>query len=98
MSEKIIEEFARIDSRGGFTIPARIRKMFGFKPGEQLRIEADESTGTITLHQQVSIDREQAWFWTPEWQKGEREAEDDIRAGKTTRMKTDSILKEKENW
>ncbi len=25
----------------------------------------------------------QAWFWTPEWQQGEREADDEIRAGKS---------------
>ena len=24
----------------------------------------------------------QEWFWTPEWQAGEREVEEDIRAGR----------------
>ncbi len=27
---------------------------------------------------------DQAWFWTPEWQEGEREADADIAAGRTT--------------
>jgi hypothetical protein len=27
-------------------------------------------------------DPDQAWFWTEEWQAGEREAEEDIRAGR----------------
>ena len=27
-------------------------------------------------------DPDQAWFWTEEWQKGEREADEDIRAGR----------------
>jgi hypothetical protein len=27
---------------------------------------------------------DQAWFWTPEWQAGEREADEDIAAGRTT--------------
>ncbi|MBN2169084.1 MAG: AbrB/MazE/SpoVT family DNA-binding domain-containing protein [Actinobacteria bacterium] len=98
MSENIIEEFAKVDSRGGFTIPAKIRKAFSIEPGEQLRVEADENTGTITLHQQVSVDKEQAWFWTSEWQKGEREAEKDVKAGKTIRMKTESMLEEMKNW
>lgn len=26
---------------------------------------------------------DQAWFWTPEWQAGEREADEDIAAGHT---------------
>jgi AbrB family looped-hinge helix DNA binding protein len=28
------------------------------------------------------IDRDQAWWWTEEWQKGEREAQKEINAGK----------------
>ena len=29
-----------------------------------------------------SIDPEQAWFWTPEWQARERETDEDIAAGR----------------
>ena len=31
------------------------------------------------------IDPGQAWFWTPEWQAGEREADEDIVAARGTR-------------
>ena len=31
--------------------------------------------------------RSQAWFWTPEWQKNEREADADIKAGRVFRAK-----------
>jgi antitoxin PrlF len=98
LSETILEGFARVDSRGCITIPAKIRKALGLSPGEQVRIEAVSSTGTIIVHQQVTVDREQAWFWTPGWQKGEREADEDIAAGRVTRMKSDSLLKEMKNW
>jgi len=30
------------------------------------------------------IDPEQAWFWTPEWQEGEREADAELAAGEGT--------------
>ena len=30
----------------------------------------------------VKIDPEDAWFWTPEWQKKEREADEDIKNGR----------------
>jgi len=30
------------------------------------------------------IDADQAWFWTRDWQTGEREAEEDIRAGRVS--------------
>jgi hypothetical protein len=32
---------------------------------------------------------DQAWFWTPEWQAGEREADRNIRAGRTTYFDSD---------
>lgn len=30
----------------------------------------------------VPVDPEQAWYWTPEWQAKEREADEDIAAGR----------------
>jgi hypothetical protein len=35
------------------------------------------------------IDPDQAWFWTPEWQAGEREADADIAAARGTRYNSD---------
>lgn len=35
------------------------------------------------------IDPEQAWFWTREWRAKEREADDDLAAGKTTTYESD---------
>ncbi|WP_435589786.1 hypothetical protein [Micromonospora aurantiaca (nom. illeg.)] len=33
-------------------------------------------------------DPDQAWFWTPEWQAGEREADADLAAGRVRRFHT----------
>jgi antitoxin MazE len=38
------------------------------------------------------IDPGQAWFWTSEWQNGEREADEDIAAGRVTRYNSDEEL------
>ena len=35
------------------------------------------------------IDPEQAWFWTREWQEREREADEDLAAGRMTRFEGD---------
>lgn len=35
------------------------------------------------------IDPDQAWFWTPDWQAGEREADAEIAAGGGTRYRSD---------
>lgn len=43
--------------------------------------------GAVLSEQKSSVarDPEQAWFWTPEWQAGEREADEDIAAGRYER-------------
>jgi len=35
------------------------------------------------------VNPDQAWFWTEEWQRGERQADRDIAAGKAHRFETD---------
>jgi hypothetical protein len=35
------------------------------------------------------IDTEQAWFWTREWQRREREADEDLLAGRVMRYESD---------
>ena len=42
--------------------------------------------GRLVAHE---IDPEQAWFWTPEWQAGEREADADLAAGRSTVYESD---------
>jgi hypothetical protein len=38
------------------------------------------------------IDPEQAWFWTREWQAKEREADEDVAAGRRTTYASDDEL------
>lgn len=39
------------------------------------------------------IDADQAWFWAEDWQRGEREASDDIASGRTrTSVSADEFL------
>jgi hypothetical protein len=44
---------------------------------------------------------DQAWFWKPDWQAGEREAAAEIAAGRTTRFDSDEdflAALEREMW
>jgi hypothetical protein len=40
----------------------------------------------------TQLNPDQAWFWTEEWQSGEREADADIAAGRLTRYETDEQM------
>lgn len=62
------------------TLPARIRKDLRLREGDYL--EAEVIDGAILLKPKELIDKDQAWFWTKEWQEGERKADEDIKAGR----------------
>ena len=51
--------------------------------------------GAAILLQEIAdgrIDPEQGWFWTREWQAKEREADDDLAAGRGTTFASDNEL------
>lgn len=45
---------------------------------------AVQEDGTVTVRGYLSIPTDQAWFLTAEWLAGEREADEDIAAGRGT--------------
>ena len=62
------------------SIPKEIRDRMSIEQGDY--IEMSVRDGEIVMTPKKLIDADQAWFWTPEWQKGEREADEDIKAGR----------------
>ncbi len=46
----------------------------------------EREDGVIELHPHVPVPVDQRWFWSDEWQRMEREAEDDIAAGRVERF------------
>lgn len=66
--------------RGGqITLPIKIRKAVGLTENDQLEVTIKD--GQIILQPVITIPKDQAWFWTKEWQEGELEAERDIKSG-----------------
>jgi len=63
------------------SIPKDVRDALGLQEGDY--VEVEERDGEIVMVPKRLIDADQAWFWTPEWQAGEREVEEEVRAGRT---------------
>jgi AbrB family looped-hinge helix DNA binding protein len=68
------------------TIPAKIRKLLHIEEGATVDFHVEG--GAVVLKAKVMVDSDQAWFWTKQWQEGEREASEDIRRGRITKFKS----------
>jgi len=75
-----VTALARVTRNGQITLPAAIRRAAGIEEGDLLAVSVEG--GAITLVATRLIDRSQAYFWTETWQKGERDAGDDIASGR----------------
>lgn len=74
--EAMKPEKLTLKKRGQVTIPKSIREILDLDEDDQLEVVIED--GKIIMQPVVTIAKDQAWFWSPEWQKGEREAEQDI--------------------
>lgn len=67
-------------AKGQLTLPEDIRKAARLEEGDLF--EAEMTPEGILLRPQRLIDATQAWFWSPDWQAGEREVDADRAAGR----------------
>lgn len=73
---------AHMSETGQITIPDDVREELHLEPGQPVEIVVHKGG---VLIRPIDIDPEQAWFWTPEWQAKEREADRDYAEGRFTR-------------
>ena len=66
---------------GQITLPADVRRAARAKTGDLFTAEVAEPD-VIVLRRRELIDPSQAYFWTEEWQRAEREADEDIKRGR----------------
>jgi len=77
----------KVTRHGQITLPASVREQLGIEEGDIVEINVEEERAVLMPKRLV--DKSQAYFWTKRWQKGEKEAAEDIKAG---RVKTfDSV-------
>ncbi len=79
-------DIVQVRKKAQVTLPLSVRQALGIVEGDYLDIQV--RNGEIVLKVKKLVDKEQAWFWTRRWQEGEKEAEEDIRAGKVHDFET----------
>ena len=75
----------KIRERSQITLPNDIVKKLNLRTGDNLEITTEEDR--IIIKPVLVIDRSQSWFWTEEWQKKERDVEEEIKQGKINKAK-----------
>lgn len=69
-----------IRSRSQITIPSEIIKKLNLKQGDTLEVEVEGDQ--IVLRPVVAVPKDQAYFWTSEWQNEERQVQSAIESDK----------------
>jgi bifunctional DNA-binding transcriptional regulator/antitoxin component of YhaV-PrlF toxin-antitoxin module len=82
-----------IQARGTVALPADLRRRLHLDgPDAQVKLIEHED-GRLELRPVVTVPADQAWFWTERWQAMEREADEDIAAGRVTVVEgTDELI------
>ncbi|GAB4008484.1 AbrB/MazE/SpoVT family DNA-binding domain-containing protein [Glycomyces albus] len=83
IAEVIAEPRVRMRHKGQLTVPPEIREALHIAEGDEVQFTLTKD-GQVTVRGLTAIPADQAWFWTPEWQAGEREASEQIAAGAGT--------------
>ena len=81
-----MKTLVKITKNFQITIPAKFRKDSGLKEGDYLEagIRKDSFVFSPKI---IDVGSGQKWFWSKEWQKMEREAEEDIQKGRIKSFK-----------
>jgi hypothetical protein len=74
----------RLRTRNQVTLPAEAIKSAHVEQGDYFEVES--TAEGILLRPKKVIDASQAWFWTPEWQAGEREVDEAAARGEEGRV------------
>ena len=85
----------RISSKRQIAIPKHVMTALNLNPGDEIDIRIEDGTARLLPIKTIKVPRDQAWFWTKEWQEKERQADEDIAAGNFRDFESlDALMKE----
>ncbi|NJD02345.1 MAG: AbrB/MazE/SpoVT family DNA-binding domain-containing protein [Ruminiclostridium sp.] len=61
------------------TIPTEVLKALNLKTGDKLEFTIIE--GKIVIQPVITVPKDQAWFWTENWQKEEKRVDEQVKNG-----------------
>ncbi len=70
----------KVTRNGQVTLPAPIRRALHVEEGDYVEVRVTEDS--IVLTPKKLVDKSQSYFWSSTWQTAEREASEDIIAGR----------------
>lgn len=70
----------KLTRNGQITLPAPARRALNVEEGDYVEVHVTEDS--IILTPKKLVDKSQAYFWSNRWQEAEREASEDISAGR----------------
>jgi antitoxin PrlF len=73
----------KVRPKAQLTLPDEIRRALHIAEGDEVEFAVHDD-GTVTIRGYVSIPTDQAWFFSADWLAGEREADEDLAAGRGT--------------
>ena len=79
-SHEEVHARAQLRRKHQLTLPPQVRDALHLVEGDEVEFTV-HADGQVTLRGMTSIPTDQRWFWTEEWQAGEREASEQIAAG-----------------
>ena len=80
------EAIVKVQKNKNITLPTWLIRRFHMVVGDFVRLQ--ETKNGVLIKPAKLVDPSQAYFWTKEWQAGEREAEEDIRKGRVKQLKS----------
>lgn len=70
--------YVGLQSRGLIALPSELRRRMHLdEPGAQVEI-LERDDGVIELRAALPVPADQAWFWTEQWQRREREVDEHV--------------------
>jgi antitoxin MazE len=85
--------YSKVTRHGQITLPASVRRELNIEEGDLIEISIEDEKAV--LMPKKLIDKSQAYFWTKKWQEGEKEADEDIKAGRVKSFNSiEDLLKE----